>query len=219
MTDFNELIENRQGWFWPKTDVRCWAYMQTYPDVPFEISEYVQNKRVVVQAGGNCGFYPKKYASIFDQVYTFEPEWLNFHCLNRNVVESNVVKIQSCLGNNPGLVNLKVNEKNRGKTFVAGVGHYPVFLIDYLELSICDLIHLDIEGYEYFALCGAENTIKRCKPVIVVEMWDQLDNRFGDNLNQKTIKFLEDLNYKFVKTLHDSDKIFVHESIYNKIKK
>jgi hypothetical protein len=81
------------------------------------------------------------------------------------------------------------------------------------------LIHLDIEGYEYFALLGAVNTIKKCKPVIVVEMWDQLDNRFGENLNQKTEEFLTSLNYRFVVTLHESDKVFVHESIYNTIKK
>lgn len=219
MIDFDSLIEIREGWYWPKTDSRCWAYMQAYPNVPFEIAKYVKNKRVVVQAGGNCGFYPKKYASVFDQVYTFEPEWLNFHCLSRNVTEPNVIKIQTCLGNSPSLVNLKVNEKNRGKTFVAGYGQYPVFLIDSLALPICDLIHLDIEGYEYFALQGAEHTIKRCKPVVVVEMWDQLDNRFGENLNQKTVQFLESLDYKFITTLHDSDKIFVHESIYNTIKK
>jgi FkbM family methyltransferase len=193
--------------------------MQAYPNLPFEIAEYVSQKRVMVQAGGNCGFYPKKYASIFQQVYTFEPEWLNFYCLNRNVAEPNVIKLQACLGDSPKLVDLSVNEKNRGKTHISGAGKYPVFLIDNLGLNICDLIHLDIEGYEYFALLGAVNTIKRCLPIIVVEMWDQLDNRFGENINQKTEILLDSLGYKFVKTLYESDKIFVHESIYNKIKK
>lgn len=219
MNNIEELIELRDGWHWPKTDSRCWAYMQTYPNLPFEILEFVKQRRVVIQAGGNCGFYPKKYASLFQQVYTFEPEWLNFYCLVKNVTEPNVVKSQACLGNSPSLVNLNVNEKNRGKTHVSGSGQYPVYLIDNIGLKTCDLIHLDIEGYEYFALLGAINTIKNCQPVIVIEMWDQLDNRFGENLNQKTTQLLTELNYKFVKTLHDSDKIFVHESIYNTIKK
>ena len=219
MINFDSLIEIRDGWHWPKSDSRCWSYMQTYPNLPFEVAEYVAKKQVIVQAGGNCGFYPKKYASIFQTVYTFEPEWLNFYCLSRNVTEENVVKSQACLGNAPNLVDLNVNEKNRGKTHISGTGKYPVYLIDNLALTTCDLIHLDIEGYEYFALLGAVNTIKKCKPVIVVEMWDQLDNRFGENLNQKTEEFLTALNYQFVVTLHESDKVFVHESIYNTIKK
>ena len=219
MNDIESLIELREGWHWPRSDSRCWSYMQAYPNLPFEIAEYVPHKRIMVQAGGNCGFYPKKYASIFQQVYTFEPEWLNFYCLNRNVTEANVIKSQACLGDHPKLVNLSVNEKNRGKTHISGIGQYPVFLIDNLGLSICDLIHLDIEGYEYFALLGAIDTIKRCLPVVVVEMWDQLDNRFGENLNQKTETLLASMGYKFVKTLYESDKIFVHESSYNKIKK
>lgn len=215
----NDLVENRNGWLWPKTDVRCWEYMQKYPDLPFEISEFVSGKSVVVQAGGNCGFYPKKYSTIFQQVYTFEPEWLNFYCLCHNVPEPNVIKSQACLGHESKLVSLNVFEKNRGKTHISGTGNYPVYLIDNIGLEICDLIHLDIEGYEYFALLGSEKTIKKCKPVIVVEMWDQLNDRFGENLNKKTEDFLTSLNYKFVKTLHDSDKVFVHESIYNTIKK
>lgn len=219
MIDFESLIELREGWHWPKSDSRCWSYMQAFPNLPFEIAEYVPVKRVVVQAGGNCGFYPKKYAAIFETVYTFEPEWLNFYCLSRNVTESNVVKSQACLGNKPSLVNLSVNEKNRGKTHIAGPGKYPVYLIDNISLEICDLIHLDIEGYEYFALLGALNTIKKCRPVIVVEMWDKLDNRFGENLNQKTEQLLKELRYRFVITLHESDKVFVHESIYHTIKK
>jgi FkbM family methyltransferase len=172
----------------------------------------------VVQAGGNCGFYPKKYSSIFQNVYTFEPEWLNFYCLNRNVTESNVVKSQACLGNEPNLVDLNVHEKNRGKTHIAGEGKYPVYTIDNIGLKVCNLIHLDIEGYEYFALLGAKKTIKTCHPLIVIEVWDDLNNRFGENLNQKTEEFLKSLNYKFVKTFHESDKLYVHANEFEQIK-
>ena len=212
MINIEDQVEYRDSWIWPKTDRRCWEYMQTYPDLPYEINEHITNHRVVVQAGGNCGFYPKKYASLFERVYTFEPEWLNFYCLNRNVVEENVIKFQACLGDKPALVDLKVNYKNRGKNFVNGVGKYPVIQIDNLALDSCDLIHLDIEGYEYFALLGAENTIKNFKPAIVVEMWDELNNRFGDQMNDKLKFFLQSLGYKYIKTFHGSDKLFLHES-------
>jgi FkbM family methyltransferase len=204
-----EFVELRQGWVWPKTDQSCWAFMQRYPDLPAEITQHVEQKRVVVQAGGNCGFYPKQYAALFDTVYTFEPEWLNFYCLNLNVPEPNVIKNQSCLGHQHQLVDLRIKEKNRGKNYVSGTGRYPTYQIDNLNLDVCDLIHLDIEGYEYYALLGAAATIARCRPVIVVEMWDQLDNRFEENINAKTHDFLLGHNYSYLKTMHESDRIYV----------
>jgi FkbM family methyltransferase len=194
--------------------------MLAYPDLPKEISECVLQRDVVVQAGGNCGFYPKQYAKLFKTVYTFEPEWLNFHCLNLNVTEPNVIKNQSCLGDKHQLVNLAIKEKNRGKNYINGAGILPTYCIDDLNLEVCNLIHLDIEGYEYFALRGAENTIKKCRPVIVVEMWDKLDNRFGENINEKTMQYLSDMKYTYIKTLHDSDKLFLpNEIFHNKTKK
>lgn len=211
-----EEVELREGWYWPRTDQSCWAFMQTYPKLPQEVAEFVTNKRVVVQAGGNCGFYPKQYADLFDTVYTFEPEWLNFYCLNLNVPESNVIKNQACLGNAHQLVNLAIKPKNRGKNFVKGPGNYPTYKIDDLNLDVCDLIHLDIEGYEYYALQGAEETIKRCKPVIVIEMWDKLDNRFEENINEKTNALLTSLGYSYLQTLHESDKVYLpNENIHN----
>jgi hypothetical protein len=47
--------------------------------------------------------------------------------------------------------------------------YIPTLLIDDLNLDRCDFIHLDIEGYEYFALQGAEQTIKKHGPIIAVE--------------------------------------------------
>ena len=81
-----------------------------------------------------------------------------------------------------------------------------------MGLNDCSLIHLDIEGYEYFALSGAINTITKFKPVIAIEMWDQLDTRFGENINNKTEALFLSLGYQFVEKLNDTDKIYIHES-------
>ena len=213
--NIDSLIEVRDGWYWPREDVNTWNFLNQHFDLPKKISDYVVNKTVVVQAGGNCGLYPKQYSEIFDTVYTFEPDWLNFYCLVRNCPDQNIIKSQACLGNQPGLVDLAVKHWSRGKSFVKGTGHYPVYLIDSIDLVDCALIHLDIEGYEYFALQGAINTIKKFKPVIVIEMWDQLDNRFGENINEQTHQLLESLGYVYITTLEDSDKIYIHESKNN----
>jgi len=206
-------VETRNGWWWPTTDQRCWEYMLAHPDVPEKISQFLNDRprRVVVQAGGNCGYYPKQYAKLFDQVYTFEPDWLNFYCLNLNVPEHNVVKIQGCVGHQHQTVGLKIKEINRGKNFVAGSGTYPVFCIDDLALSVCDLIQLDIEGYEYYALLGAKTTIEQHRPLIAVEVWDKLTDRFEGNINQQLETFLSSLGYTCVATLYDSDRIYQYQ--------
>jgi FkbM family methyltransferase len=204
-------VEQRDGWWWPISDQRCWDYMVSHPDVPQKVASVVKekNRKVIVQAGGNCGYYPKQYANLFETVYTFEPDWLNFYCLNLNVPNANVIKNQSCLGNEHKLVSLNIKEINRGKNYINGQGIYPVYRIDDLQLESCSAIQLDIEGFEYYALLGAVDTIKKFKPVIVLEMWDQLDSRYEKNLNQKTITFLSDLGYSHIDTIYESDKVFV----------
>jgi FkbM family methyltransferase len=206
-------VEQRQGWWWPRTDQRCWDYMQSHADVPQLLSEFVpiDQRCVVVQAGGNCGFYPRQYAKLFNRVYTFEPDWLNFYCLNLNVPEQNVVKLQSCLGQEHQTVGLNIKSINRGKNFINGAGAYPVLRIDDLALNQCNLIQLDIEGYEYYALLGATETIAQFRPVIVVEVWDQLTNRFDKNINQKLDDFLQSMNYKLTTTLYDSDRVYQYQ--------
>ena len=52
---------------------------------------------------------------------------------------------------------------------VAGDGPIPVMRIDDLGLTACDLICLDVEGYELMALAGAIDTIRRYRPVVMVE--------------------------------------------------
>lgn len=204
-----ELTEIRQGWTWPKTDTNCWRYMNRYPDVPGQVSQKVQKHHTVVQAGGNCGFYVKQYAELFQRVYTFEPDPVNFYCLTVNVTDHNVIKSQSCLGHDHGLLDLNRNQKNVGKNHVCrDNARYPTVMIDDLALDRCDLIHLDIEGYEYYALLGARKTIEQHAPVIVVEVWDQLNDRYEPDINSKMEKWLTDRGYVFTEVIGEADRVY-----------
>lgn len=196
-------------WYWPKTDggdqgiehPNCtWKFMLDHPDVPQLVSENVPNRGVVVQAGGNCGFYVKQYAELFRMVYTFEPDPLNFYCLNLNVTGRNVIKIQACLGEKNELVGLGNYLNDSGSTHVkqdqGEQSVVPTMRIDDLKLHTCDLIHLDIEGYELFALKGAVDTINRCKPVIACENPGIWSGRYSYNRTDFE-SFLSTLGYSF----------------------
>lgn len=199
-------LTDREGWLWPAYDTACWDWLQQEKDNPNQVSEFCLEKRVVVQAGGNCGFYIKPYAALFETVYTFEPDPQNFYCLTNNVDEQNVIKIQACLGDEHKLVGMKVKQKNAGVSRVSEYpGGYPTFMIDDLGLEVCDLIHLDIEGYEFFALRGAVETIKKCKPIISIEWLGH--NRLYGITDNEIISFLSNLGYREIGKVYN-DLVF-----------
>lgn len=208
------------GNYWPRDDGTsgvtetyaspdgvCYGLTQLHPAVPQTISTYVPQKRVVVQAGGNVGFYVKQYAEMFETVYTFEPIPLLFYCLNRNVQFPNVFKFQSCVGDNHDFVDLgRKLDNNAGSANVVASGKTPTLRIDDFQFPVCDLIHLDIEGYEHKALRGAEDTIRRCKPVIAIECFEPWLARFGTSISSIE-QYLSTLHYKQVGDVH-GDRVY-----------
>jgi FkbM family methyltransferase len=129
-----------------------------------------------VQAGGSLGVWPKRLAKSFATVYTFEPAADSFAALCQNAPAPNIVKFQAALGERAGLVGLSRQRRDGklnnhpGITHVAGSGTVPMLPIDALDLPVCDLIYLDIEGYEFYALLGAERTLRERRPVVAVEI-------------------------------------------------
>ena len=103
----------------------------------------------------------------FEHVLTFEPDATNWECLVRNVKEPNVTCFQAALGEEAGFIGMHHEQTNCGASYVAGPGAVAVVTVDSLRLLQCDLLQLDVEGYELKALKGAEDTIRRCSPLIV----------------------------------------------------
>jgi FkbM family methyltransferase len=65
-------------------------------------------------------------------------------------------------------------------------------VMDSLGQRIVDLVKIDIEGSEGDAITGMRNTIRRCGPVIIVEVLHSHRGRFVDSLN-----FLTGQGYTF----------------------
>lgn len=208
-----EGIVFMENWFWPEKDKLCWPWLTSEHDLPEKLSQYCKTKRTIIEAGGNAGFYVHKYSEIFENVITFEPDSLNFKCLILNTPNENVVRIQACLGDQREFVRLHTSKKNIGSYHVDVENknnlprNIPTLLIDDLNSQDCDLIHLDIEGFELPALRGAVKTIERCKPVIAVE-WMNHGEKFGYT-DEKIMELLTSINYTHVGDIYN-DKIFIH---------
>lgn len=142
-----------------------------------ETLKIVPARNAAIQAGGNLGFFPKRLAEEFEAVYCFEPDPHLFRITSATACEANVIKFQAALGNERQLIRTSHRRRDpsgraehEGLTHVAGTGIIPTLRIDDLALAHCDLIYLDIEGFELHALAGAEKTIQRCRPVIAIEL-------------------------------------------------
>lgn len=183
------------GDWWPEGDTKCRpAVMGTFTDADYAIA-LCNGREVAVQAGGNCGMWPRYLAKKFSTVYTFEPDITNFLCLNLNVPESNVIRLQAALGDKPRGISMIHTPDNIGAHRVGSKGNIPVMKIDDMRLPACDLIQLDVEGYEVHALRGAVHTIDNFKPVIMLE--DKGHHRKYGLADKALNELLETLGYVF----------------------
>ena len=123
-----------------------------------------------MQAGGNVGVYPVHLAAAFREVFTFEPDPDNFECLQANTAEhKNIRCFQEALGEKSDRVGMIRHHDNSGAHRVSGSGPFALVRLDDIGLPYCDLIWLDVEGYEPKVLEGARNLIERHRPIVIVE--------------------------------------------------
>lgn len=190
---------------WPAQDVGCfniiasdWGLMNE------QIIRFTPNRGIVIQAGGNCGMYPLLHSKQFEFVLTFEPDPINFHCLAHNCTSSKIMKFNAAVGAKAEPLMMGVVEPlNIGMNKI-GAGDTVVYClpIDCLDLQVLSLLHLDIEGHEFPALRGAEQTIMRCRPTIAVELSQDVE---------ETKRYIESLNYRevFNETSNSANFIFI----------
>lgn len=182
-------------------------------DLPYldRIIARARGHRVAVQAGGNLGVYPKRLSSSFETVYVFEPAADLFPLMVENAPESNIIRYQAALGSHRGLVGTSRTRRDgkpnnhEGITHIAGSGPIPTLQLDDLALPICDLLCLDVEGWELYALEGAVATIARCRPLLAVEI--NKSATFVGIAEDEVRTFIVNQRYRFVERLQ-SDEVF-----------
>ena len=201
-------------WDWSKLEgsQACLKWARRDLEVLAAALKLVPGRTACLQAGGNLGIFPKYLAREFATVYTFEPDAVLFGSLTRNAPELNIVKIQAALGCYRMPVRMECSRRDKsgravheGLTHVAGPGAIPSIMIDDLGLPVCDLIYLDVEGWEFFALSGALETVRRCRPVIAVEI-----NRnivYSGNTADELRELIRSFGYVHRLTMH-SDEVY-----------
>lgn len=134
--------------------------------------KYIKNRRLALDIGANVGLWSRDLVQNFDQVLAFEPVAMFRECLQQNVPAVNFTVHSCALGDQDGQVKMIITEGNTGHTHVdpkSQGGDTEIRRLDSLDLQNVDYIKIDCEGFEYRVLQGAERTIRRCRPVVVIE--------------------------------------------------
>ena len=164
---------SRTDWLWLEGETGlniCWSSVNKLND----FIAAIPRRNICVQAGGALGVYPAYLARKFNLVLTFEPNPASFRCLVNNVNDmANVTAFQAALSDDRGFANLLCPDgyaNNTGAWYIRPNGG-PVarMKLDDLGLPGLDLLMLDVEGHELFALMGAMKTILRYRPLILLE--------------------------------------------------
>ena len=167
--------------------------------------DVLKQSDVVLDVGANIGTHTLAFSEIVGptgKVFAFEPERFNFNTLAGNLAINNILNVypvQTAIADEPGAI--AVPELDHNSTFNFGgielkrdyskniYYSVPKMKIDKVILERCNLIKIDIEGMECEALIGAEETIKKFKPMLYVEN-DRPDN------TKKIIKTIRSHNYE-----------------------
>ena len=162
-----------------------------------------------IDVGANIGTFTLMIAKYFKKVLAFEFNPKPFQCLIKNMIDNGYTHVecrQIGLSYRMGFYTTDTEVNNIGATKILidsfsleHNGEENCFEVDCLDNQIdendkVELMKLDIEGHELYALQGAEKIITKQKPVIVCEI---MKRHFDKNNKCGVQDYLTSLGYDY----------------------
>ena len=183
------------------------------------IRSHLNKESVFVDVGANIGQH-SLYASLFARhVYAFEPITSIYHQFNRSIFENDIFSISTynyALGDTNTVIPIYSNKINRGgsslvvsseRSFLQNV---KVVRLDDVASSIgferVDVMKIDVEGYEYSVLLGAQEVLKLHHPVLIIEFSPCFYNSIDVSISEKIITLLTNSGYTIFDIGLDAEK-------------
>ncbi len=152
-----------------------------------------ERHRVALDIGAHVGLWSYWMQRDFQKVLAFEPAANHRECFYSNVDAAlgyfnNVTLFPVALGDTHGWVSLVHRPTASGGSHIYVEGEaetqaprttVPMHRLDDYNIPVCDLLKIDIEGYELPMLQGAEKFLLRTKPVIIIETIIDNAARYG----------------------------------------
>ena len=195
------------------------------------IDQFRDKSKDALDIGVYRGVYSYKLSQHFKKIHSFEPNPLLFPYLEKNLnkIISNIKLHNLALSNTNGVTELKlplrsnsIFQDNIEELFQLGAAtmhpknkienykRVPIKIKKLDDIKIenkIGLIKIDVEGHEKNVIQGGLETIKKNKPILLVE----IEERHTKTPVIDTIKFINEIGYKaFIskeKNLIDIEKI------------
>jgi FkbM family methyltransferase len=137
------------------------------------LAPYIKKGDTVIDCGAFCGDHTQYYIDRVGgegSVYAFEPNLAAFNCLEFNMDKYlNVHLFNKGLSDKPHSISISQSD-NVGASHAIDGNDVECITLDSLNLESCHFIKMDCEGMELKALLGAKETIKKFKPVMLLEI-------------------------------------------------
>ena len=162
-------------------------------------------RRRALDIGAHVGFWSRWLAHHFTRVEAFEPQALLCECLRANVYRAKLTIHQVALGERSGSIAGAFDSANTGMSHVIDNAQGDIALrrLDEFGFDDVDFIKLDAEGYELFVLRGGVETLRRNKPMVLVEQ-TEWNARYGVE-PEAAVAFLESLGARVVQRMSKYD--------------
>jgi FkbM family methyltransferase len=154
------------------------------------LEEIGPNRGTAIDVGANEGFYTYRMAQLYDKVFSFEANG----DLTCNLTAYNSKRVVVCP---VGLSSRKATERLyipvvRGRALTGWASLHPgncpdaarllersveVVPLDDLNIEQVTFVKIDVEGHEFDVLQGAEQTVARWRPHVLVEVKPQNEER------------------------------------------
>lgn len=169
---------------WPKSDGTIGRALGLYGEFAEGenrlMARYVKPGDVVVDVGANLGttVLPlAKAVGASGQVIAFEPQPLMAQCLQTTLTLNecfNVRVLSAALADTSGWARIPAPDITQGGNYGAmALGseglQVPLMRLDDIELTGCALLKVDVEGFEWPVIQGAQQQLLRHRPIIYLE--------------------------------------------------
>lgn len=172
---------------------------------------WIRDWRRAVDVGAHVGFWTTQMAQRFVKVEAFEPVPAMRECFSQNIgARVNVNLYAEALGDASGSVFIDYDPDDSGGTHVSTkgrIGPVPISTLDSFGWKDVDFLKIDCEGFEHHVVAGAAETLKACRPCVIVE---QKLHKLGPNFGikgQPALDLLRDLG-AMMRTAISGDYIF-----------
>lgn len=195
------------------------------PDSVQHLARYIKPGDVCFDIGANIGIYSIIMAHLVGptgEVRAFEPDPQNWPWIEKNAAQNNLSQIsvhKYAVGEVEGKTTLyQDTSTSRTSSLVEGVWAPDRNKLEHVEVDVLPLdqflqttpklnfLKMDVETFEYEALCGAKQLLQTHHPILLLEL--------SDRHRESTSALLEELGYtpQEPKAAGDAMVLFLHAS-------